>query len=66
MIAKLERENGAAFDKAYCEHMVMGHNKAIALFESATKTSDPELASFAKKTLPTLKEHRQMAEKLPD
>ena len=44
----------------------MDHNKAIALFESATKASDPDLAGFAKKTLPTLKEHKQMAEKLPD
>jgi len=66
MIANLDREVGAAFDRAYCEHMVMDHNKAIALFESATKTSDPELAGFAKKTLPTLEKHRQMAEKLPD
>jgi len=66
MIANLYRETGAAFDRAYCEHMVMDHNKAIALFESATKTSDPELAGFAKKTLPTLQKHRQMAEKLPD
>ncbi len=46
--------------------MVMDHNKAIALFESATKTLDPELAGFAKKTLPTLQKHRQLAEKLPD
>jgi putative membrane protein len=66
MIANIERENGAAFDKAYCEHMNMDHSKAIALFESAAKTSDPELAGFAKKTLPTLKEHKAMAEKLPD
>ena len=66
MIANLEREEGPAFDKAYCEHMVMDHTKAIALFESATKAADTDVAQFARKTLPTLKEHRQMAEKLPD
>ena len=66
MIANLEREDGAAFDRAYCEHMVLGHTKAIALFESASKASDPDIAGFAKKTLPTLKEHKQMAEQLPD
>ncbi len=66
MIANLERENGAAFDRAYCEHMVLGHTKAIALFESALKASDPDIAGFARKTLPTLKEHQLMAEKLPD
>jgi putative membrane protein len=66
MVTKLKGEDGAAFDKAYCEHMVMDHNKAVALFESAAKTPDSELAGFAKKTLPTLKEHRQMAESLPD
>ena len=27
--------------------------------------SDPELAQFAKDTLPTLKEHKALAEKLP-
>jgi putative membrane protein len=66
MIANIEREDGAAFDKAYCEHMNMDHTKAIALFTSAEKSSDADLALFAKKTLPTLEEHKKMAEKLPD
>jgi putative membrane protein len=43
----------------------MDHSKAIALFESAAGASDPDLAKFAKKTLPTLKEHKELAEKLP-
>lgn len=65
-ISKLKSQNGAAFDKAYCEHVNMERSTAIALFESASKTPDPELAGFARKTLPTLKEHKQMAEELPD
>jgi putative membrane protein len=43
----------------------MDHTKAIALFESASRAEDPQLAEFAQKTLPTLKVHKQLAEKLP-
>ena len=53
------------FDRQYSKHMNMDHSKALALFESASKSDDPQLAEFAQKTLPTLKEHKQMAEKLP-
>lgn len=66
MVANIEREEGVAFDRAYSEHMNMDHTKAIALFESASKSSDAEFAAFARKTLPTLKEHKQMAQKLPE
>jgi predicted outer membrane protein len=34
------------------------------LFQSEAKSSDPELAAFAKKTLPTLQEHQRMADSL--
>lgn len=61
----LRDKNGEAFDAAYSEHMNMDHSKAIALFEGASKSTDGDLAGFAQKTLPTLKEHKQMAEKLP-
>lgn len=56
---------GEDFDRAYSEHMNMDHSKAISLFESASKSNDAELAGFAQKTLPTLKEHKQLAKKLP-
>jgi putative membrane protein len=61
----LRAKEGAEFDKAYSEHMNMDHSKAVSLFESASKSSDADLAGFAKKTLPTLKEHKQLAQKLP-
>ncbi len=61
----LSAKSGAEFDREYSHHLNMDHTKAIALFESATRTSDPELAQFARNTLPTLKEHKQLAEKLP-
>jgi putative membrane protein len=58
-------KTGAEFDREFSQRMNRDHIKSIALFESATKTADPELAQFAKKTLPTLREHQQLAEKLP-
>lgn len=64
MVQTLSSKSGAAFDAAYGEHMNADHSKAIALFEGASKGSDAELAAFAKKTLPTLKEHKQLAQGL--
>ena len=56
---------GADFDAAYGKQMKEDHAKTVALFQAATQTSDPDLAAFAKKTLPTLTEHEQMAGELP-
>jgi putative membrane protein len=65
MIDSLSAKSGAEFDAAYSQHMNMDHTKAIALFEGASKSTDPELAGFARKTLPTLQEHKQLATRLP-
>jgi putative membrane protein len=57
-LAKLEKLEGAAFDRAYVEDRLRDHEKTIALFEREVKTGkDAELKAFAEKTLPTLKEH---------
>src|SRR5690242_12938136 len=53
------------FDRTYSAHMHMGHTKALALFEAAANSPDAAVSGFAKKTLPTLREHQQLAEKLP-
>ena len=53
---------GSAFDKAYMEHMVADHGKAVTLFETAANTAgDADIKAFAAKTLPTLKEHATLA-----
>ena len=65
MLDSLKAKSGQEFDHAYAEHMNMDHSKAIALFESATKSPDADRAGFAEKTLPTLKEHKQLAQELP-
>ena len=58
--------NGAAFDPEYSKAMAQGHDKAVALFESAAQAPQmtPALKEFATATLPTLKEHMEMAHSL--
>lgn len=65
VIDSLRSKSGADFDAAYSQHMNMDHDKAIALFEGASKSPDPEFAGFAQKTLPTLQEHKRLASTLP-
>jgi putative membrane protein len=66
--AKLSGLKGAEFDAAYSEAMAKGHDKAVALFESASQSTSfpPDLKQFATTTLPTLKEHQKMAHSLHD
>jgi putative membrane protein len=65
LVTAMKGKDGADFDRAYSQHMKMDHSKAVELFESEAKSSDAEFAGFASKTLPTLREHKQMAAKLP-
>jgi putative membrane protein len=64
MLNMLKAKSGKDFDHAYSEHMNMDHSKAITLFESAAGSNDPDLARFAKMALPTLKEHKVLAQGL--
>jgi putative membrane protein len=60
--AKLEKLSGNAFDKAYVDLMVTNHRTNIPMFErEASKASDTDLKQFASNTLPTLKEHLELA-----
>jgi putative membrane protein len=59
---KMSKLSGAEFDREYMKHQVADHDKAVALFERQAKNGkDAELKAFAERTLPTLKEHQQMA-----
>ena len=61
----LKAKSGKDFDQAYDQSQLTGHKDAVALFESyANSGDDPELKQWAAKTLPHLKEHLSMAEKL--
>lgn len=60
---KLAGLKGEDFDKAYGMEMAKGHDKAVALFESASQAPSVtgDLKQFAVSTLPKLKEHKGMA-----
>jgi putative membrane protein len=63
---KLSALKGEAFDAAYSAEMSTGHDKAVALFEAASQSPvlAPDLREFAASTLPTLKEHKELAHSL--
>lgn len=62
-LQKFSTLTGAEFDKAYLKFAVNDHQKVIAKFENEAKQgANPSLKTFASNTLPTLKEHLNMAE----
>jgi len=65
-VTKLSSLTGADFDREYGKMMLSDHRKDVSEFEKqSTRGTDADLKAFASKTLPTLKEHLQMAESLP-
>jgi putative membrane protein len=62
---KLEVLSGETFDKSYMSSMVKDHQDDVAAFQKEADTgTDPDVKSFASKTLPTLKEHLSMAQRI--
>jgi putative membrane protein len=60
---KLEKLSGAQFDRAYMQAMTKDHDHDIAHFEQGSRQlQDEDLKKFASNTLPTLREHRNMAQ----
>lgn len=59
---RMNKLSGAEFDREYLKMDLKDHKKAIELFEKQARSGrDAELKAFAEKTLPTLREHHQMA-----
>jgi putative membrane protein len=59
---RLSKLSGPAFDKAYMRDMVSDHEKDVSLFERQSASGkDADLKSWIDQTLPTLKEHEDMA-----
>ncbi|HET9209855.1 MAG TPA: DUF4142 domain-containing protein [Thermoanaerobaculia bacterium] len=59
---KLSKASGAEFDRMYMSHMVKDHEKDVKEFEKqAQKGTDPALRAFAEQTLPTLRQHLEIA-----
>ena len=66
-IEQLGKKSGQEFDRDFVRNVgIKAHEKDIKLFEKASKDAkDPEVKAFAGKTLPQLKEHLAMAQKMP-
>jgi len=57
--------SGAEFDKAYMQHMVADHDKAVAHFTTgSTSAEDDDIKGFATKSLPVLQEHAALAKRV--
>jgi putative membrane protein len=64
-LGKLEGLNGTDFDKAYSKMMVKDHVDDISEFEKEVKKGqDADVKSFAENTLPTLRHHLMLANRL--
>src|SRR5436190_19742346 len=61
---KMSKLNGAAFDKAFAQHMVADHKKDIAAYKKETKSKNQTAAGYANETLPTLEKHLETAQSL--
>jgi putative membrane protein len=60
---RLAKLSGAAFDRAYMQHMLADHRKDVNEFKKeSTSGKDAEVKAWASKTLPTLEEHLKLAE----
>jgi len=61
---RLEDLSGAEFDKIYMDEMLKDHRKDVTVFEKqAEDGQNAQVKEWAKKTLPTLKEHLALAQR---
>lgn len=64
-LGKLETLTGTDFDKTYSQMMVKDHTEDISEFEKEVKRGqDADVKSFAQTTLPTLRHHLMLANRL--
>jgi putative membrane protein len=64
MYDRLSKLSGSAFDRQFARMMVDDHQKDIKEFEKEAKSSNEQIAGFAKDTLPTLQKHLDTAKSL--
>ena len=64
-VQRLSKLNAAEFDAAFIKRMVDDHKEAISLFEGQVQNGkNADISSFARDTLPSLRDHLKGAEKL--
>ena len=60
---RFSKLSGAAFDRAYMQHMLADHRTDVNEFKKeSTSGKDPDVKAWAGKTLPTLEEHLKLAQ----
>ena len=63
-LKELSKYKGSEFDQHYMKKMVEDHKEDIKAFENAAENAKNEhIRQWAQKTLPTLKQHLEIAEK---
>jgi putative membrane protein len=70
MVNDLQQKRGSDFDKDYMKEMVNDHEKDVDKFKKFAENNndkiDPDLKSFASKTLPVLLMHEDSAKNIRD
>ena len=61
---KLNGLAGPAFDKAYLDAMIEGHQKSVELYDQASRSLDGAAKKLASEMLPKIKDHLQQAKNL--
>lgn len=63
--SRLQKLSGKNFDQAYIRDMVNDHTNDVSQFQIESKAArDPDVREFAANTLPTLREHLDMAKRI--
>jgi putative membrane protein len=63
-MTKLKNLSGANFDKEFSSYMVKDHEEDLAKFHKEAEQGSGDVAEFARKTIPTLQKHLDMAQAL--
>jgi len=63
-IERLNATSGGTFDRAYLKHVEEKHSNSMSLFESASRSRDPNVAAFAREGLSMLQKHQELADNL--
>src|ERR671910_2715087 len=67
MLQQLQQASGNDFTRSYVQMQFMGHQRAVALFDSYAQNGDnAQLKQFAQQTAPTLRTHLQQITQIRD
>jgi putative membrane protein len=61
-VQQLSQLSGPAFDAGYAQLIASDHANLIALYTQAAASDDSQLAEFASRALPLLREHKRLGE----